>query len=66
LNIGRIVLAQGFAKRLEELQVESPVPRELFAEHIAATLLNLVSWWLAHHQPCSPEEMERSFRALVS
>lgn len=65
LKVGKAVLAQTFARRLEEDGAASEVPLPLLAEHIAGTLTNLISWWLAHHQPCSPREMEDYFHRLL-
>lgn len=65
LKVGRMVLAETFARRLEEERVASDVPLPLLAEHIAGTLTRLIDWWLAHRQPHSAEAMDGFFHRLL-
>ena len=43
-----------------------PLPADLLASHAAGSLLGLVTWWLEHDQPRSPEEMGQLFQQLIT
>jgi AcrR family transcriptional regulator len=66
LKVGRTVLAEAFAGRLEQQRVSTGVPLPLVAEHIAGTLTLLMDWWLAHRQPHPPQAMDDYFHRLLA
>lgn len=66
LKIRQITLAESFQQRMTEAGLPSDVPIPLLAQHHAATLMNLLSWWMDHHCPCSTQDMERYFHRLVN
>lgn len=41
------------------------VPLPLLANHVSASLLAMLRWWLENEMPYSPEDMDASFRSLV-
>ncbi len=43
---------------------QTPIPVEILANHIAGSLLALITWWLENNLPHSPETMARYFRLL--
>ncbi|MGW7410139.1 TetR/AcrR family transcriptional regulator [Streptomyces sp. NPDC054833] len=63
--------------RIEELLVETvgeplaahasgPVPVEAAARFVTGAFLGLLAWWLDQDEPCSAEEIDQVFRALVA
>jgi AcrR family transcriptional regulator len=42
-----------------------PVPPDLAAHWLASAFLSLMTWWLDHNLPLSPEEMDAIFRRLT-
>jgi AcrR family transcriptional regulator len=44
---------------------EVPVPAEVAANYLVGTLLSLITWWLDHNMPYSPERMEEMFCTLT-
>jgi len=42
------------------------VPLDVVVQYTASAFLALMTWWLDQKMPCSVEEMDRMFRALVS
>lgn len=41
------------------------VPLEVFSQFFAGSLVGLLTWWLEHDMPYSPEEMTRIFQRLA-
>lgn len=79
LKIFRINLATWFEKRIESARRKaaasggSPVlngvtnvPAPLLAQHIAATVVQLLAWWMDHHCPSEPQTMDEHFHRLVA
>jgi AcrR family transcriptional regulator len=48
-----------------DVDEEGIIPREIKANHIAASVLALVKWWLDHDTPYSPERMGEIYAALI-
>lgn len=42
-----------------------PVPLPIVAQHVAGSLFALVSWWLEHDMPHSPEEMAQMYHRMT-
>lgn len=69
-KIGRIVLTQEIEMRIRLIALDgvadrAGMPAALLAHHIAATLMNLLMWWMDHHQPYTAMEMEAYFHRLI-
>jgi len=43
----------------------SPVLLSLVADHMAGTILTMLTWWLDHNVPYTPEQMDALFHQLV-
>jgi AcrR family transcriptional regulator len=41
------------------------VPPDILANHLSSSLLSLLTWWLDHEMPYSPEKMEEIYQYLV-
>ena len=50
--------------RMNASQLEV-VPPNILANHLSSSLLSLLTWWLDHDMPYSPEEMEEIYQRLV-
>ncbi len=60
-------IAAIFMQECEPLrQPGIPIPGEIAANHIAASLLALIEWWLEHDQPYPPERMGEIYRDLIT
>jgi AcrR family transcriptional regulator len=46
-------------------KVEGSIPKEIAANHVAASALALVKWWLDNDMPYSPERMGDIYQVLV-
>ncbi len=71
LKIGRIVLAESIESKIQDLALDdahhpSTLPAKLVAQHLAGTFLNLLMWWMDHHQPYSPLQMDEYFHSLIA
>jgi len=44
---------------------EKPIPRQIAAHHIAASLLSLIEWWLEHDMPYPVERMGHVYDQLI-
>jgi AcrR family transcriptional regulator len=44
---------------------ESAIPIEIFASHLASSLLALIEWWLENEMPYPPERMAEIYSQLV-
>jgi AcrR family transcriptional regulator len=62
----REYLAEGIQARLAVVLTSEnpPVPLELTANYLAGAMLSLISWWLEHDTPYTPEYMAEIFRRL--
>lgn len=52
-----------FQEYVEEQQIEVPV--DLLAHFIASSFLSLLTWWLDHDLPYTPEQMDAIYQRLV-
>lgn len=43
----------------------SPIPLEVVVLYTVSAFMSLLQWWLDNAMPCSPEEVDGMFRALV-
>jgi AcrR family transcriptional regulator len=67
LRIGQLVMAKGFEQCIErQARARASVPAALVAHHYAATVTNLLTWWMDHHCPCSAAELEKYFHRLTA
>ena len=42
-----------------------PVPSDLAAQHVAATFVLVLNWWVNSETPLHPEKADDLFRALI-
>ncbi|MEO8064262.1 MAG: TetR/AcrR family transcriptional regulator [Pseudomonadota bacterium] len=61
-------LAEVFERRVKEERgaIAAEIPAEILAQQLAGTLITLLTWWLDHHCPHSPTEMEQQWGRLVA
>ena len=61
------MVAKGSQRVLKEHQPRSgsPVPQEVAANHLVASSIALLQWWLEHDMPYSPERMGVIYRDLI-
>jgi len=60
-------MAKGFEQCIEgQARARSSVPAALVAHHYAATVTNLLTWWMDHHCPCSAADLEKYFHRLTA
>jgi AcrR family transcriptional regulator len=65
-KFGQVVLSQTIEARLNNRPaLPDALPAAIVAQHLAATLFTLLTWWMDHHQPVEPEELERTFYRLT-
>jgi AcrR family transcriptional regulator len=59
--------AEVFERRIRELRggARASVPADILAQHLAGTLMTLLTWWSDHHRPLDAEEMEEQWGRLV-
>lgn len=43
-----------------------PMPAALLAQHLAGTIINLLKWWLDHHQPMTAAELDEQFHRMIA
>lgn len=72
LKVFRINLAKGFEKRIaftrRKLPVPSatPVPTPLLAQHLAGSVVQLLTGWMEQHRPLEPWAMDQHFHRLIA
>jgi AcrR family transcriptional regulator len=67
LRMGQLVMAKSFEQCIERAaRARTAVPAALVAHHYAATVTNLLTWWMDHHCPCSANELEKHFHRLTA
>ena len=61
-----------WSSRILEIRAEQGVaepaggiPAEIYAYHVASTLISLIIWWLKNQMPCTPGQMEQYFNVLT-
>lgn len=56
-----------FEERIREYRggLEPSVSANILAQHLAGTLMTLLTWWSDHHQPVNAEQMEENWGRLV-
>jgi AcrR family transcriptional regulator len=61
-------IAEGFEHRVVQIRAneKSAIPAAILAQQLAGTLMTLLTWWMDHHQPLDPAEMERQWTRLVA
>ena len=61
------MVAKGSQRVLSEHQSRSgsPVPPEVAANHLVASSIALIQWWLEHGMPYAPEQMGVMYRDLI-
>ncbi len=66
-NIISIAITQLLSARAasEGQELRLDVPLEVFSQFFAGSLLGLLTWWLEHDMPYSPDEMTRIFQRLA-
>ena len=52
--------------RAADIPTNNPIPPEILANHIVATILALVRWWLDHDLPYRVERMGEIYSLLLS
>lgn len=63
--IARIAEEQ-YMMLIDEDEIDNlPVPIEVASRHLAGALFSMVSWWLEHDMPHTPEEMAQMFHLLT-
>lgn len=51
--------------RIAKPRADSTVPFEIAVNHIISSFLGLISWWLQHDMPYSPERMGQIYAELI-
>ncbi len=71
--LGSHILRQRLTERAAEMTAQasialpgSVVPLEIAAQHIVASSIALVEWWLTHQRPYPPERMGLIYEALIA
>ena len=59
------VIAAVFLESCSPLHQRRPMPAELAANHMAASLLALIDWWLDQPQPACPKQMAAIYEQLI-
>jgi AcrR family transcriptional regulator len=57
--------AQHNADSVMALIPEPPIPPEIAANHLVASAISLLTWWLTHDMPYNPSIMGEIFRKLI-
>lgn len=63
-KVQQVIMTEILANRPTS-QSESEIPAEIVANHIAASVLALVKWWLDNGMPYSPERMGAIYNRLI-
>jgi AcrR family transcriptional regulator len=64
--------AEGFEKRIVCARGAWPdqdphgMPAALLAQHLAGTVINLLTWWLDHHRPMTATELDAQFHRMIA
>jgi AcrR family transcriptional regulator len=68
MELGQGHFARGIEQRLNEIPRARMLPsdrRGAVAHGLAGSLFSLLSWWVQHGMPLSPEEMDKLFHRLA-
>ncbi|MEP6955316.1 MAG: TetR/AcrR family transcriptional regulator [Chthoniobacterales bacterium] len=68
MELGQAHFARGIEQRLTEIAPVSkirPEERSALAHAFAGALFSLLTWWIHHAMPKSPEEMDKLFHDMV-
>jgi AcrR family transcriptional regulator len=68
IELGQAQFARGIDQRLTEIAPGGavlPADRSAIAHAFAGALFSLLSWWIHHAMPKSPEEMDKLFHDMV-
>lgn len=67
LKMGQNVMGETFETRIAARGRDaSDMPAPILAQHIAATIVNLLTWWMDRHCPHSPDKMDAHFHRLIA
>jgi AcrR family transcriptional regulator len=68
LKVWHNKFAEGFERRIVETRTGEvqAVPAALLAQHIAGTVMNLLTWWFDHGYPLAAREMNENFQRLIA
>jgi AcrR family transcriptional regulator len=58
-------IASRHIKHLAPAGKKSPVPQELIVHFLVSSFLAVLSWWIQHDMPCSPEEIFEIYHRLA-
>lgn len=65
---GHAIWSQLLESRLQVLIAKGHKPRvplPILANHVAGALTSMFKWWLDHHMPHTPSQMDRMFHMMV-
>ena len=68
IELGQAQFARGIDQRLTEIAPGGavlPADRSAIAHAFAGALFSMLSWWIHHAMPKSPEEMDKLFHDMV-
>jgi len=68
MEMGEEYFARGIARQLGELPSAGGIRgarRDALGHALAGALISLLSWWIAHGKPGSPEEMDDLYHRIV-
>ena len=68
MELGQAQFARGIEQRLTEIAPAGavlPADRSAIAHAFAGALFSMLSWWIHHAMPKSPEEMDKLFHDMV-
>jgi AcrR family transcriptional regulator len=68
MELGLEHFARGIEQRFDEMPRARTIPRDrrgAIAHGLAGCLFSLLTWWIQHGMPLSPEEMDKLFHRLV-
>ncbi len=68
LELGQGYFARGIEQRLAELPRAGAIPpaqRAVLAQMFAGAMLALMTWWMNHNRPATPEQMDEVYHWMV-
>lgn len=66
-SILRINMAEQFEQRITATRAEpGAVPASMAANHLAASIVNLLVWWMDRHCPVDADKMSEHFHHLIA
>lgn len=60
--------AIGFERCIVQVRRGTPHPIDarLLAQHLAGSVINLMQWWLDHHAPMDPAQLDDQFHRMIA